>query len=86
MAISSPHTADTFTRTGLGVTVLMIRGVTCGQGMPGCTWARVLVLYLGTWLHRDTVTFITPPDTQLVPASARPTQYSGYEASWGLST
>ena len=50
-------------------------------GVPG--HVAVLVLYLGTWLHRDTVTFITPPDTQLVPASARPTQYSGYEGSWG---
>ena len=52
-------------------------------GVPG--HVAVLVLYLGTWLHRDTVTFITPPDTQLVPARARPTQYSGYEASWWLT-
>ena len=35
------------------------------------------VRYLGTARHRDTITFITPPETHPVTASARPTPYSG---------
>ena len=66
VAMVRPATADTFTRVGLeevSRSGVMLRGHE--------------VRYLGTARHRDTITFITPPETHPVTASARPTPYSG---------
>ena len=71
VAMVRPATADTFTRVGL-----MVRR-SVGQ-VSCCEVTRSHeVRYLGTARHRDTITFITPPETHPVTASARPTPYSG---------
>lgn len=66
VAMVRPATADTFTRVGLEE-VSGSGVVLRGHEVP----------HLGTARHRDTITFITPPETHPVTASARPTPYSG---------